>query len=304
MPRRAPAIAPDHSAAPLSDDELAAAAVHALLEEVFLTPKPGLVDLRGCGAHRDMNLATMIASAGALRDTFRQLAQTGRSPLAGASLRAELGRVGRAGEYAMDRATGGVNTHRGAIWALGLTVAAAARRGHRSSPGALLSTVATIAAHDDPGAAAVRTKGHDVRAHYRVGGAVGAAKAGFPLALQAVNTIRCTTARGTSPTHARLDALLQCIARLDDTCLLSRGGLPGLTLARRMAAGVLRSGGTATTAGMLALQRFDRALVDRGLSPGGSADMFALAMLLDQVTIHDPPAVSPPGKGKDQECKS
>ncbi|WP_051810030.1 triphosphoribosyl-dephospho-CoA synthase [Actinoplanes subtropicus] len=304
VPSQTSAIASDLDAAPLSDDELASAAVHALFEEALLTPKPGLVDLRGSGAHRDMTVAMMIASADALRDTFRQLAQSGRSSLAGASLRAELGRIGRAGERTMDRATGGVNTHRGAIWALGLTVAAAARRGQRPAPGALLSTVAAIAAHDDPASAFVGTKGREVRARYRVGGAVGAARAGFPLALGALTTMRRAMARGAGPTHARLDALLHCIARLDDTCLLSRGGRAGLIFARGTAAEVLRSGGTTTEAGMRALERFDRALVDRRLSPGGSADMLALAMLLEQVTIPDEPPTPPPGDGEDQECKS
>ncbi|MEW2386239.1 triphosphoribosyl-dephospho-CoA synthase [Micromonospora sp. NPDC047707] len=279
----APTVALDGRIRSLSDDELAGVAVKALLDEAVLTPKPGLVDLRGRGAHRDMDAAMIIVSALNLRDTFRRLAKAGRSALAGAKLRAELGRIGRDGEKAMFRVTGGVNTHRGAIWALGLTVAAAARQGP-STPRELLREVATIAAYDDPAAFAEPTKGRIVRARYHVTGAVGEARAGFPHALAALDTLTRTRDRGSSETDARLGALLTSIAGLEDTCLLGRGGPPALAFARDGAAAVLRAGGAASPAGRLALAQFDHDLVHHGLSPGGSADMLALALLLDRVT--------------------
>ncbi len=104
---------------------LADLAVRALVEEALLTPKPGLVDLRGPGAHDDLSLSTMLRSAESLRGTFADVAAAceGRRP--DLDLRETLGAIGRAGEAEMLGVTGGANTHRGAIWTLGLLVAGA-----------------------------------------------------------------------------------------------------------------------------------------------------------------------------------
>lgn len=98
---------------------LAALATRCLLMEAKLTPKPGLVDRRGSGAHHDLTLALMERSAHSLTPMFREMAlQSWRRP-ADIALRQTAGRLGRDGEAVMMRETGGVNTHRGAIWALG-----------------------------------------------------------------------------------------------------------------------------------------------------------------------------------------
>jgi triphosphoribosyl-dephospho-CoA synthase len=130
--RSAGAIAVDRSthAAPsgvvLSDAQLARLAVESLIEEAELTPKPALVDARGSGAHRDLDLPTMRRSARALEATFEALARASRHRTPSATLRAELAQIGRGGEQAMMRATGGSNAHRGAIWIVGLMIAGAA----------------------------------------------------------------------------------------------------------------------------------------------------------------------------------
>src|SRR5271155_5346029 len=109
--------------------ELSTAAVSALLEEAELTPKPALVDRRGNGAHHDLDLARLRCSAMALQDGFAAmaLAASRETPL---RLRETIGRIGRDMERRMLAATDGSNAHRGAIWALGLLVTAAAQ--HRS----------------------------------------------------------------------------------------------------------------------------------------------------------------------------
>ena len=111
-----------------SDSQLLAdMAVEALIDEVNLTPKPALVDRRGSGAHDDLTLELMERSAKSLGPMFEAMAQAakhhGKVCLA---LREDIGEIGRQGEKVMMLATDGVNTHRGAIWALGLMVTAAA----------------------------------------------------------------------------------------------------------------------------------------------------------------------------------
>jgi triphosphoribosyl-dephospho-CoA synthase len=122
----APACDGAAAARPFSDADLARHAVDALIEEAELTPKPALVDGRGSGAHRDLDLPIMRRSAQALEPTFDALAQTARQRTPSATLRAELGQIGRTGEQAMMQATNGSNAHRGAIWIVGLLVAGAA----------------------------------------------------------------------------------------------------------------------------------------------------------------------------------
>ncbi|ELC0901849.1 triphosphoribosyl-dephospho-CoA synthase, partial [Pseudomonas aeruginosa] len=115
---------------------LADLAVDALIDEAELSPKPALVDRRGNGAHADLHLGLMQASALSLWPCFKEMADAAqRHGRIDARLRGVLGQLGRDGEAAMLRTTEGVNTHRGAIWALGLLVAAAALEPRRTQAG-------------------------------------------------------------------------------------------------------------------------------------------------------------------------
>ena len=106
-------------------ERLADLAVDALIDEADLSPKPALVDRRGNGAHTDLHLGLMHASALALWPAFKEMAEAAiEFGDVGLLLREAVGRIGREGEQAMLTTTGGVNTHRGAIFSVGLIVAA------------------------------------------------------------------------------------------------------------------------------------------------------------------------------------
>lgn len=263
---------------------LADLAVQALIDEAELTPKPALVDGRGSGAHRDLSLAAMRRSARALRPTFLAMARAAEGQPASRALREELAAIGRAGEPAMLAATGGSNAHRGAIWALGLLLAATAQ-GHATSPAEIGARAAAIAAFPDRFVPAAPSNGQSVAARFGVAGARGEAKAGFPHAVHvALPALRRARAGGAGETHARLDALMAVMAVMDDTCVLHRGGLPALTAAMAGAQAVLDAGGTATPDGWAALARLHDTLMRLNASPGGAADMLAAALFLDRVT--------------------
>ena len=104
---------------------LASLARQALVAEAQLTPKPGLVDRRGSGSHRDLSLEIMIRSAAAIEPFFLHMAAACASARVDAALRAVLAAIGREAESAMSNATGGTNSHKGAIWILGLLIAGA-----------------------------------------------------------------------------------------------------------------------------------------------------------------------------------
>jgi triphosphoribosyl-dephospho-CoA synthase len=263
---------------------LAADTLHA---EAELTPKPGLVDRRGPGAHHDMDLAMFLRSAAVLEPWFTALARTSacapRTPGAALHLRRDLGRIGRQAEAEMLAATGGVNTHRGALYSLGFLAAGAAYAGV-ITPAEVARAAGELARLPDIAARQARSHGDLVRdEHPGVGAAVHAAS-GFPVTLQtALPALRAARRRGTGEQAARLDALLAIMAVLDDTCVLYRGGPEGLELIRRGAAAVLASGGAASSAGRRRLARLDRSCRARMLSPGGAADVLATAMFLDQL---------------------
>ncbi|WP_200819580.1 triphosphoribosyl-dephospho-CoA synthase [Methylopila sp. Yamaguchi] len=261
-------------------DRLADLAVSALIAEAELSPKPGLVDRRGAGSHADMELDTLLASAEALRPTFAALAHAAEGERPSQALRETLARIGRDGEAAMLAATGGVNTHRGAIFALGLIVAAATFEGSGAKAAEICATAGAIARFPDGAAPDVELNGAVACRAYGVGGARGEAAAGFPHALAALDALRASRARGASETAARLDGLMAAMAGLDDTCLLHRGGRRALRVARLGARVVIAAGGAATVDGGTALRALDRRLLALNVSPGGSADMLAAALLL------------------------
>ncbi|HXQ01794.1 MAG TPA: triphosphoribosyl-dephospho-CoA synthase [Candidatus Udaeobacter sp.] len=270
-------------------DLLARLATQALIEEAELTPKPGLVDRRGPGAHADMTLDTMHRSAHSLFPTFKLIAQIAERRNPTRQLREQLGAAGRNGEREMLVASGGCNTHRGAIWTLGLLVAAAAMRHPVENASMIGRCAAQLARFQDRHAPASSTNGSVVARIYRVAGARGEAKLGFPHIVQiGLPALLEARAKGTSEDRARLDALMAIMASLVDTCLLHRGGLHALEIAKKGALEVLRKGGTGTADGFGALMSLDASLFGFKASPGGSADLLAGTLFVDFLIRHFP----------------
>jgi triphosphoribosyl-dephospho-CoA synthase len=258
-------------------------AVWALIEEAELTPKPALVDLRGPGAHRDLDVERMRCSARALRDTFVQLYETAAAQPLSRELRDTLAGIGRAGETIMLRATGGSNAHRGAIWSLGLLVSGTAMTGGVQANRIAMSA-ARIARFPSRVLAGTPSNGQRVCARYGVTGARGEAQSAFPHVVQVgLPKLREGRLGGLSETEARLDALIAIMATLADTCLLHRGGEAALMAAQQGALRVLAAGGCRTPQGRDALHALDRELVTRFASPGGAADMLAAVLFLDRL---------------------
>jgi triphosphoribosyl-dephospho-CoA synthase len=278
---------PSHSGIAIRADmtprQLARLAVQALVDEAELTPKPALVDLRGSGAHRDLSLSLLIRSAQTLEPHFLLMAGAAYRRASDISLRECLGILGREAERAMMNATGGVNAHRGAIWALGLLVAAASQDADMRAE-VICRRAALIAALPDSGATPHPTNGARVAERYGAGGARFEAQSGFPHLLNAglPALLQCRM-RGLGESHARLDALLAIMTTLEDTCLLHRGGREALAVAQTGAAHVLAKGGSSTADGQEALQHLNESLMTLWSSPGGSADVLAATLFVDRI---------------------
>ena len=267
-------------------ERLARHAVEALVGEAMLTPKPALVDRRGSGAHRDLDLATMLRSAHSLEPTFAALARASAGTLPSQPLRERLARIGRDGEQTMMRATGGSNAHRGAIWIVGLLVAGAAivAQDGCEDPAPICETAAQIARFPDRFAPSEHSHGARARRLYGAGGARREAQEGFPHVVEVGwPALVAARARGASEDHARLDALMAIMCSLDDTCVLHRAGLRGLDAAQTGARRVVAAGGTASARGRAALAELDRALLALNASPGGAADLLAATLFVDRL---------------------
>lgn len=263
---------------------MALLAVSALVDEATLTPKPALVDGRGSGAHRDLNLPLMLRSAHSLYPAFFRMAEVaGQEGVRGQQLREQLASIGRDGEVEMMAATGGSNSHRGAIWTLGLLIAGALLEGPTDAK-AVADRAGTIARIADRWSPKSATHGSRVAARYGVRGARAEAEAGFPHAVDVgLPALRAARRRGLPEAAARLEALLSIMATLEDTCVLHRGGELALAAAQQGARAVLATGDLTSEAGQRAYDALEGRLLELNASPGGSADLLAATLFLDRL---------------------
>lgn len=270
-------------------ERLADLAVDALIDEADLSPKPALVDRRGNGAHTDLHLGLMHASALSLWPAFKEMADAAMAfGEVGLPLREALGRIGREGEAAMLATTGGVNTHRGAIWALGLLVAAAALEPESSTASAVTLRAARLALLEDRYAPRPLSHGAQVAQRYGARGAREEAQLGFPSIMQrALPQLRRSRTQGHGEQNARLDALLAIMTQLADTCVLYRAGEAGLQAMQTGAQAVLDAGGSASLDGRRRLHALDQQLIALNASPGGAADLLAACLFIDRIESGD-----------------
>lgn len=269
-----------NAAHPLRTQQVARAAVRALYDEMCLYPKPGLVSKHDNGSHDDMQAATFIRSLFSLRHYFAAIYQAGARDAGFA----ELTRLGLAAEATMLRATSGVNTHRGAIFNLGLLCAALGKADAAGNPADLAQIVvdswgADIKLADSKDRSS--SHGSLVCRKYAVGGARGEAAAGFPhvfkIGVPALNAIRLA---GGSVVAARCQSFFAIMAALEDTNLLHRAGVEGLHYARTSAISFLAEGGVFAANWLQRAKQIHQAFVARRLSPGGSADLLAATLFI------------------------
>lgn len=267
-------------------------AVAALIAELETWPKPGLVSHVDSGSHTDMTASTFRASTSAIEPFLTELAEAGA---AGAPM-GRLRTIGIAAEHAMLSATRGVNTHRGAIFGLGLLCAAAGAAwtdtsglARRWPPGLLCELVRVRWGQSIlRGPIPLHSHGANALRQHGAGGARAQAATGFPHAWEfGLPALRL--GRALAPGNeeaARVQAFFALLAATEDTNLLHRGGTAGLAYAQAAAAGFLASGGIAQPDWQDAAGRIHRAFIDRRLSPGGCADLLAITLFLDGLEEH------------------
>lgn len=281
-PHAARAPHPTHAA------HVARAAVLALHDELALTPKPGLVSFENTGSHGDMDAQTFMRSLRALRHYFHHIAAAGASGAGFATLEA----LGIAAERRMLAATGGINTHRGAIFLLGLMCAGLGATIASSTASPTATRLRDTVARRWGDALAARC-GRPSLSHGRLAArrhglrsANDEAAAGFPTLFDvAWPAHRHARAQGLDDRATRLHVFFHTLAALDDTNLVHRGGLAGLRDAQRAAQGFVDAGGAMHPDAVPHARAIHEAFVARRLSPGGSADVLAAVCLLERAGV-------------------
>ena len=270
--------------------QLASAASRALLYEVLATPKPGLVDKANSGSHRDMDIVTFETSALALIPYFKAFVTYGvdhcdRDP---GTFLADLRPIGIQAEFDMLRATGGVNTHKGIIFSLGLILAAlGAFYGQERTPTRqelreLCQAIAAPLAADfdrlDGGGAC--SHGERTYAAHGIRGARGEALDGFPTLFNAaLPTMDALLDQGVSLNDAGVVTLLHIIAAAQDTNLIARSSYERMEAVRAEVQALLDR--DLPLPQLLAeTAELDRRFIAENLSPGGSADLLALTYFI------------------------
>jgi len=260
---------------------IAAHAVDCLLLELETYPKPGLVSHVDAGSHTDMDAGTLRRGATALGPRLCALTEAGAQDCGMGRLRV----IGIEAEAAMLEATGGVNTHRGAIFGLGLLCAAAgARWSGAVETAALLGSVVARRWGKEilSGPVTLRSHGLEARRRYGAAGARREAAEGFP-SVYNIGLPALKMAAHMVPANAeavRVQACFSLIAAIEDTNLLHRGGTTGLCFAQSAARSFLDRGGVSQPDWRVRARTVHEAFVQRRLSPGGSADLLAMSLFV------------------------
>lgn len=263
-------------------------AVRALLYEVATTPKPGLVDRNNSGSHRDMDIFTFMSSAAALAPYFEACTRTGRrtADLPAAETFAALRPLGCEAEGAMLAATHGVNTHKGAIFSVGILCAALGRldRAEWSKPEQVLQEVATLTsgltARDFAGVTEENavTVGQKLYVAYGITGVRGQVEAGLPAVLEfGLPALENALDQGYGLDRAGCAALLSLIVHTTDTNLIARSDR---TTQQKVVSELEKLLREDSVPSRETLADLDRRFIAENLSPGGSADLLALCYLL------------------------
>ncbi|EMN7478465.1 triphosphoribosyl-dephospho-CoA synthase CitG [Salmonella enterica] len=270
--------------------ELSMLAHRAMLEEVRLTPKPGLVDCNNNGSHNDMDLQMFIHSANIISENLADFLYLGylHGNMSASQMLHSLRSTGLVCEQAMYQATNGVNTHKGAIFAFGLLCAGAGRLlASNVMPDAyrLCQEVANIChgmvVRELASTHVANSVGERIYKSHGLAGARGAAESGFAIVLNYSLPAYYTAIKQYWGTERALhQALLTLIAHNEDTNLVSRGGINGLRFAQNEAKALLNEGGMAHPEAIEKISALDHIFINKNLSPGGSADLLAVTWFL------------------------
>lgn len=274
-------------------------ALKALLYEVAATPKPGLVDRANNGAHNDMDFYTFLDSSVELRHYFEAIAQyikgqynhknESKTLHEGDMIFSGLKTLGIQAEQDMKKATRGINTHKGAIYALGLLVAAVTEL-ELYNTGKLQIEDVTARVSEYVGPSLEKefiendhTSSYGVIQYRTMGmlGARGEAYRGFEtVRTKGLPALESGLKMGLSINDAMIGSLLAIISDLEDSNVIGRHSPMILKESQAFAKSILEAGAMTTEKGREMTSQYDQWCIAHRISHGGSADLVAVALFL------------------------
>lgn len=249
-------------------------AERSLRQELDTTPKPGLVDKQDNGAHKDMDYALMSASISALRPYLTRIAVESAAEVNAAGIMS----IGIEAEAAMLKATGGVNTHKGALFCIGLSIAAASFLACSTGTVEADSFRELVSRTASRIPSAQSTHGAEAKRNFKVGGALENAREAYPELFTAWLPYYRSLEGDPYRCHK---TLLYIMTELDDTNVLHRRGAEGLAHTKSEAATLLKD------FSMSGLSLLNKDFIRENISPGGSADMLSLTMFIKSIIINN-----------------
>lgn len=263
----------------------------ALLEEVYTTPKPGLVDLCSCGAHSDMDVSTFEKSARALSSYFVQMAALGyEMHVSPKELFRRIRLVGMEAEEAMYCATGGVNTHKGLLFTAGVFCAAAGRCVKEEGKITEMrlfdieqQMVSSILTEECRNIQKKEPKSHGEKnlKTYGFVGIRGEAIYGYPSIRNiALPVLRQGISEKREWNLVKLQTLFCLMSEVEDSNIISRHDPHTLYQVQAEAKIFLKQGGAYSEGAWRKLLTMDRDYIRRNISPGGSADLLAATVFI------------------------
>ncbi|MDF2594430.1 MAG: citG [Clostridia bacterium] len=274
-------------------------ALQALLYEVTVSPKPGLVDRYNSGAHKDMDIFTFMSSSAALSHYFYDcsvktinILENFKDEQLYNHLFITLRKIGLQAENNMYKATKGVNTHKGLIFSLGLIAAAASIVFYKTqdlkisitdvseelkkvTKGLCQKDFANIDKKE------ILSAGEKLYLNDGIKGIRGEAEKGFPSVTDLAYPKLCEYIQHTSHSFNDIlvNVLLHLMATTEDTNILSRHDIATLNDVQKKAKEALELGGIFTGDGKAYVQHMDRDFIKRNISPGGAADLLAVTVM-------------------------
>lgn len=268
-------------------------AVDALKLEARTTPKPGLVDTNNNGSHTDMNLDMLIKSAECLLPYFSKSASIGSGYNIDKIFK-HLQVEGIKAEETMLKNTNNVNTHKGAIFSLGVLCASASYCINNSiyDINEICNTASTISKGYINGyfSSLKEAKSYGEKLYIESGlrGIRGELADGFP-SIKSIFALFNEEAKQLSKEKAGVRALIRLLTNVYDTTLIKRGGITAITFAKEQANTIIQN--NFQTEDILLL---DSTMIDKNLTCGGCADLLACIYFLHSIFLNVQYLKTPP----------
>lgn len=272
-------------------------AYRALLEEVYTSPKPGLVDLYSNGAHKDMAVSTFERSADALKPYFSSMALEGikhkeNPKMIFSSIRG----LGLDAEQAMYRATAGVNTHKGLIFNLGILCAAVGACMEEDDTVNIDSLMEVEQAmvretllKEVYGMRDFTSNGEKNLQRYGTMGARGEAISGYEsIRMISLPVMLKGLSEGREWNLIKLQTLFALMSQVDDSNIIARHDPIVLKEVQEIAKEFISAGGAYQEEAVSILKSMDKDFIEKNISAGGCADLLAVTIFLTELMCHQP----------------